>query len=360
MLLLSAVALTGGCKSLAPKLIQTDRTALSTAISDSWREVTLQNIVRLRYGDVPVFLDVSSVISSNSVETSGEFQASSAPFLAADTEGEKKFFDGLSYSVGGSRKYTDRPTITYTPLTGEKMARNLMRPIAPSVIFSLVQAGYPVDMILQFCVRAVNGVYNRSSSPGRARPADPKFYEMLDAMRRLQQSEALGMRLERQRGEETAVMFFSNNPSDELAKDAIRVREILGINEGDMELTLTFGAISRNKLELAVLSRSLTEIMLEVASEIEVPAQHVEDGRTTPNHQTPENHSPRDLPMLRIHSSPLPIHDSNTAIWYRNHAFWISDRDIQSKKTFTFLLMLFPLAESGATPQIPIVTVPVN
>jgi len=34
-----------------------------TALADSWKEQTLLNIARMRYGDAPSFMDVSSVIS---------------------------------------------------------------------------------------------------------------------------------------------------------------------------------------------------------------------------------------------------------------------------------------------------------
>jgi len=36
------------------------------------------------------------------------------------------------------------------------------------------------------------------------------------------------------------------------------------------------------------------------------------------------------------------------------------DRDRLSKGYFTFLMVLFSLAETGATPQAPIITVPIN
>lgn len=348
------------CRSLAPPLIRHDRSGIAAAIGESWQEQTLMNIVKIRYGDAPIFLDVSSVISSNSVESAGEFSATAAPNVASATDGLREYFDSLGYSAGVSRKYTDRPTITYTPLLGEEFSKNMLRPISPAAIFSLVQAGYPVDRILQFTVRAINGVYNRASSPGRERAADPKFYEMLDAMRRLQQSESISLRLVKRGPDESAVMFFADNPPEALLKDSALVHEILGLKQGANEFTLTFGAVARDDKEIAVLSRSMMEMLYEFASEVEVPEKDVKEGRTFPTPVAPDNPNPRDNPLVRIHSSRLPPTDALVSHRYRNRWFWIDDRDYASKSAFAFLNVFFSLAESGVAPQIPVVTVPIN
>jgi hypothetical protein len=64
--------------------------------------------------------------------------------------------------LGSSATYVDRPTITYTPLAGDRFAKSLLRPIPPSAIFELIQAGYPADAILLMTTRAINGIYNHS------------------------------------------------------------------------------------------------------------------------------------------------------------------------------------------------------
>ena len=58
----------GGCSSIGPGTVARDRFDYISAISDSWKAQMLLNLVKLRYGDAPVFLDVASVINQYSIE----------------------------------------------------------------------------------------------------------------------------------------------------------------------------------------------------------------------------------------------------------------------------------------------------
>jgi hypothetical protein len=62
-----------GCASIGPATVAQDRFDYVTAISDSWKSQMLFNLVKLRYGDAPVFLDVASVINQYLVEGSVGF-----------------------------------------------------------------------------------------------------------------------------------------------------------------------------------------------------------------------------------------------------------------------------------------------
>ena len=57
-----------GCAAIGPKTVVRDRFDYASAVADSWKRVMLLNIVKLRYGDTPVFLEVVSIINQYSLE----------------------------------------------------------------------------------------------------------------------------------------------------------------------------------------------------------------------------------------------------------------------------------------------------
>lgn len=68
-LALAAASAMAACQTIGPGSIQRDRMDYAAAISDSWKEQALLNIIKLRYFDTPVFLDVASVISSYTLQS---------------------------------------------------------------------------------------------------------------------------------------------------------------------------------------------------------------------------------------------------------------------------------------------------
>ena len=197
--LVGSLALTG-CKHLGPKTIAVDRFDYSTAIADSWKQQTLLNIVKLRYMDLPVFVDVASIVAGYSMQTGVN---------VGGTVSSQNAIQGNFAAAGAQAVYTDRPTITYVPMTGEKFLRGLITPIDPKNVFFMMQAGYPADFLLGLTVESLNGVRNRSTLGGTLREADPDFIRAVELLREVQTAGAIGMRVEEDKVKgQTAVLFF--------------------------------------------------------------------------------------------------------------------------------------------------------
>jgi hypothetical protein len=60
-----------GCASIGPGTIGRDRIDYDHAVTASWQRQLLLNLVKLRYGDTPFFLDVASITNSYGLETHG-------------------------------------------------------------------------------------------------------------------------------------------------------------------------------------------------------------------------------------------------------------------------------------------------
>ena len=323
---------------LGPKTVAVDRFDYSTAIADSWKQQTLLNIVKLRYMDLPVFVDVSSVVAGYSMQTGVSVNG---------TLSSKNAIQGNFVAAGGQAIYTDRPTITYTPMTGQKFLRGLMTPIEPKNIFFMLQSGYAADFILGLTVESLNGAHNRSTTAGAVREADPEFVRALQLMREVQVAGAVGMRVEENKDKtETAVMFFrrDNLPPDMVDKLA-EIRRLLKLPEGQQQFNLIYSPVLGATNELAVGSRSMVQIMAAMASYADVPESDLKDGRATPSVQTTDSAGNRD--PVEIKCSKEKPADAFAAVHYRNHWFWVDDRDWRTKRALTAVMFLFTMAETG-------------
>jgi hypothetical protein len=310
----------------------------------------LFNMVKLRYGDAPVFLDVASVINQYSIESLVDARFSwASPITSGATN---------TQAAGGTARYYDRPTITYSPVMGERFTRSLMTPVPPTAILQLIQAGYPVDLVMRISVHTINGIRNRFGGGARARSADPEFYPLLERLRRIQDSGGMGLRVEKKTEKEGTLLTFRGKVSEETKEDIKWVRKTLGLNPDGQNFNIVYGSIAKDDQEIAILSRSVLEILVDLASLIEVPREHV-DGRIvnpTMAEQAPDGTVP--VPLLRIHSSRGRPENAFIAVPYQDYWFYIDNRDYPSKRIFSFMMFIFALTETGGKEGAPIVTIP--
>jgi hypothetical protein len=325
-----------------------DRFDYASAISDSWKLEMLLNLVKIRYADPPVFLEVTSIISQ--YQTSGQLTAggtwTNPPFVAGA-------------NVSGQVQYADRPTISYQPLTGEKFARSMMTPVQPASVMAMVQAEWPVDFVFRICVQSINGVRNQIGGAIRGRKADPEFPRLLAVLRRIQTSGDLGIRVEQQDKKESVLLVFGQPSDPAVAADVATVRSLLGLQPDAREIRLVYGGVSRTGTEVAMLTRSMFEIMAELASYVDVPEKDLAERRVAPSPVVNSAEEGSMAALIQVHSGCTACADAFVSVRYRNTCFWIDDRDLASKRMFSMLMLLFTLTErGGAASGAPIVTIP--
>jgi len=131
---------------IGPQSLPRDRSAYSGSLSDSWKQETLLNIVKVRYLDPPVFVEVGSIVASY---TLAENAAVGGTIV---TQGAS------NATLGGSINLSTTPTITYTPLTGSAYIKGLVTPLSPEVLFTAIQNGLPADSVLLSSFTSINGL----------------------------------------------------------------------------------------------------------------------------------------------------------------------------------------------------------
>jgi hypothetical protein len=339
-----------GCSSIGPESVTRDRFDYNTAISDSWKEQTLLNIVKIRYADMPLFVEVASIVSGYTLESSVSINGTLSSSDAIQRD---------SLSLGSNGKFVDRPTITYVPITGSQFNKSFMTPIPPGAVLFLMQSGWSAELIFPLTVDSVNGLRSQVLAGANQRTGDTDYYRVVELMRLIQQSGAIGMRIKKtDKLKDTTVLFFQKEGLDpELLAARQELNALLGLNPDAREVNVNYGLIPGSDDEVALLTRSMLQIMIQLATKIDVPPEHVTEGRTVPSLVTAGSEA-EDRKLMKVHYSKEKPANAFSAVQYRGYWYWVDDRDFRTKRTFAFLMILFSLTETGGKEGLPLVTIP--
>jgi hypothetical protein len=188
-----------------------------------------------------------------------------------------------------------------------------------------------------------------------AREADVKFGRLVGLLENMQRAGALAMRIEqREDGEAVAIVLRRKRAKK---ADASAVAKILGLDPGADAYQVTYGAVARSNREIAMQTRSIFEIMIELSVRVQAPKEHVSKGYVP---AVSEGNNKLGGVPFHVQSGATKPSTSYAAVRYLDHWFWIAQNDESSKIDFVFLMLLFSLVETREGQTAPIVTVPVN
>ena len=348
-------ALLQGCQSaFGPQSLQRTHPAYNAAITASVNEQMLQNLVRLRYRDVPFFLEIGSVTSTLSIGANANLGAS----IAIGGQDSLSPLTGLAY--------VDAPTISYAPLRGEDLLKSLLSPLQLESILVLTQSGWQISRVFGLCFERINDLRNAPTASGPTPAREPdyrEFNQLLESLNRLQmrgliEVGATGV----SDGAEFVIKLADDDERD--LRELGNIHQLLGIPSGGIQFGLNTNFLMTEADHWAVRTRSLSSVLYYLSQNVDTPRAHQSAGLVTVTEadgggafdwgETPAGR------LFEVKTGPEPPAGAYIATFYRGHWFWIDDDDLQSKSTFMLLRQLFDLQAGQNTVIGPTLTMPVG
>lgn len=327
------------------------RTSYNIAIQMTNSQQMLLNLVRLRYADIPMFLDVSSITTQSTV------RSELAPVFSIPG-----FSKDNPFKLGGDVSWQDQPTITYMPLEGEAFATRLLRPIDLRTLQLLCYSGWDVDRVFWMMIQNFQELWNDPDSSDSSQPNLEKF---LDASRLLHYFQKrgelqVGVQIKPQVEKDhypeehfLQIGFPVDGVEGEKLAELIRCdQKVNGRYLKNVELGFTQSG------RMGVMLRSIFACMRYLSHSVEVPQEHIDRGMV----RIMENHHRLELAhsLLCVHWSRFAPKNAFISVQYHNYWYYIDDEDLNSKKTFSLLMQLYNLNANEAKNRGPILTLPLG
>lgn len=333
------------CSSVGPNTVPEDQFNYNGAIASATQEQLLMNLVRLRYSETPTFLKVSSVIS----QYTRAGNVSAGVGVNAGASGDN------TATLGGVMRWSDRPVISYTPITGQEFAKDLLKPVRPFQLFEMIQSGWPAVLVLRTSMVSINGLTNHVTRPSSRKQANPGFYAVQDLVQSLMQAQVLALRTRVDAsGIQKMELDIDLAKAPERAADLARLQAILDLDPDIDEIEIVYGKLADEKNQIAVLTASIWEIMLRIAWQFDAPAEHIEKGRTLDIFKS--KHKDYIQPIAVNFAKERP-ENAFVSVFTQDYWFYIDEDDRESKRVFSFLELLLTLTQSDVQGVAPVMTI---
>jgi hypothetical protein len=374
---LTAVAIAatlGACVQLGPTVLSSGRPLYNYAVQQTESEQLLLNIVRNRYNDPVLFLDVTSISSGFNWQATAGFLANSKPSVS-----DKATFGGtLGATVG------ETPFITYAPNTGEKFVRQMLTPVDLRTVTLIVQSGWSIERVLLIIGESINQLRNRPLGEN-LQSGYLQFQQVAAALRELQRSGLVSLGAEPEKDEPEG----KNSKADKKAKadkddgddnladlalmidpDAVKSEAYRTVCQSikvacdgrPLSLRQAIG-VSSNSETLSLATRSLFSALYFLAQGVEVPATDLEVGTASPLTNLaggPFDENKSRGKLFHVYSAASEPDLAAVKVFYRNSWFYIADNDTDTKVTFALVSMLVMLQSGGTSQMAPLITLPIN
>lgn len=398
--LLAACVASAGC--LGPKAVQLTRMRYNEAYRSTNDEQLLTNIVRLRYADSPVFVDLPNITSQFELAGQGTYIG-----------GVGNQFPGRTDLGNASLALRDTPTLSYHPREGREIAKALLTPMSAE-LFSVVNAGANIEQLLLMTINDINDVPNAPQATAmipRVAEGNEAFVQGIRLLAALQDAGAVELAME--------TTEEADGSSDAIAAGLVDGRDLLNAaKEGYVYRARPEGRVTLLKREKGMIlkirpqyvhspelqalarifrvtpglshykikselvgesesqlpnplghdtvylnMRSILQMMIFLSKGVCVPEEHVLSG------VAPTTPGPDGLPYdwtgvtagnFFVGAQKHRPRDAEVAIHYRGYWFSIAKSDVKSRAMLAIIEILFSLQESDGKSVGPLLTLPLG
>jgi hypothetical protein len=392
-----------GC-SLGPKAIERTHGRYAQAVHRVEEEQFLANIVRLRYVEDSTIIAVTAIATQHEVSVGAEAR----PFFGTESVTGPVFRSFTNILPFLAIQGADRPTVSLSPMDDGEAVRQFLTPISADTLVFLSQSGWPASSILRIWVDRLNGVPNfvNSTRAMRDTPSDfLRFRYAADLIQIANDRELISLRVDprltelsspfpadavtaaaavqaaseglefrkRDDGESWSLvrrdprLILKVNPAGQNSPELAELIPLLNLKLGldQYEVIIATGVPDplRNPTEpsddLKFAPRSTAQALFFLANGVEVPSAHISSGLVEVETDAIDP-TEATRGIFHVHSVPAHHHkpppSAYVAFRYRDHWFYIDDRDRESKATLLLMLRLrrldFRRQTIGAVPAL--------
>lgn len=361
---LLAALLLSGC-SLGPAKLPATRMDYNLAVQRSTNEEMLLNLVRMKYFEQPLFLQVGSIASSFNYNVTGT--------ATGTFPDQRDFLKGVYYSYAPSisASYSDTPTVTYTPFQGQTYAQQFLAEIDLERFVVLYRAGWDIEYLVRLLVTRMGR--QDFFVDNRAGYLDPDVHRKI-----LELSQVIGRMDDRGELDIVTVSPGKDKPNITLMtmrfKDDTLLRKIEELIGIEIKTTTTARGNRVAKLRLVhVKEHELAQEAGEASGVTVVPftlrnclramdvlSQGIETPKELVAKKAAFDLRPQFSDIMDIRSSRARPADAYVAVNHGGWWYFIRNEDARSKEVFQLMLNIFALQSADPPKNAPVLTLPVS
>jgi hypothetical protein len=344
---LVACALLAGCMSTGPEFVSGSRTDYNLVLRQEDDQQMLLNLVRMRYRDQAMYLEVSSLNTQFSI--------------SSEVNANAQVGQGDNYmGLGGNVVLQEKPTISYAPLKGADFVQRVLTPVTLQTLFLLDTSGWSSERLFRLLVDEMNDVGNAQGADGPTPSREPAFREFKRIAYLLRQMEWDNVVSSGSYKDQPVLIF---EPEARSRPDYIEFTSLLGLNPDKLMFPVIGAARGGAANSINLRFRSFAGIMYFLSQSVQVPEEDVAAGLVTVTRDAegqPFDWQQVTDGLMAIKSSHDAPDNASVAVNYRNSWFYIDDSDLDSKSTFALLGQVFQLQAGNSKNVAPLLTLPIG